>query len=236
VSEDRPAGPADPGAGAGRRVADDLREQILSGALGPGDRIRQEEVAARTGASRLPVREALRLLEAEGLLEHERHKGARVTLLDAHAVGVLYRMRERLEPLALAESLPHLGADALARMVAVQDRIEAGVEVEEFLALDRELHLTSYTGCRVATLTDSVTRLWNATQHYRRAFMLSGGPRRAWAVNAEHRLLLDAIARRDAVDAERVLAGHIRRTGVELEGHPEVVPGVGGQPPATPQT
>ena len=67
-----------------------------------------------------------------------------------------------------------------------------------------------------------VTRLWNSTQHYRRAFVGLSGPDRRWVVNAEHRLLLDAIARRDAVDAERCLSGHIRRTRVELAQHPEI--------------
>ena len=67
--------------GASARVAAHLRNLILRGELGPGDRIRQEEVAARFGASRLPVREALRMLEAEGLTEHEPNKGARVPRL-----------------------------------------------------------------------------------------------------------------------------------------------------------
>ena len=57
-----------------------------------------------------------------------------------------------------------------------------------------------------------VTRLWNSTQHYRRAFVALRGPGRMWVVNAEHRLILDAIERRDPTDAERYLSGHIRRT------------------------
>ncbi|MDQ1663222.1 MAG: hypothetical protein QOJ68_3202, partial [Blastococcus sp.] len=65
-----------PDAGAAARVAGYLREAILSGQIAPGEWIRQEEVAERLGASRLPVREALRILEAEGLAEHERHRGA----------------------------------------------------------------------------------------------------------------------------------------------------------------
>ena len=95
---------------ASERIAASLREAILSGEIAPGQWIRQEEVAARLGASRLPVREALRMLEAEGLTEHEANKGSRVPLLDRHEVDVVYQMRERLEPLALSESLPHLTA------------------------------------------------------------------------------------------------------------------------------
>src|SRR5215510_5383173 len=106
------------------RIAAHLRDAILNGEMPPGSRIRQEEIAVRLGASRLPVREALRMLEAEGLTEHERHKGARVTRLSMHEVDVIYRMRERLEPLALAESLPRLGDDDHARLADVQRRIE----------------------------------------------------------------------------------------------------------------
>lgn len=210
---------------ASARVASSLREAILSGEIGPGEWIRQEEIAERFGASRLPVREALRILEAEGLTEHEPNRGARVPRLDMHEVNVVYQMRERLEPLAVTESIANLTDADLRRLDEVQHRIEANGDVAEFLALDREFHLLSYTGCRIEQLTSMVTRLWNSTQHYRRAFVSLSGPERMWVVNAEHRLLLDALERRDAVDAERYLSGHIRRTRIELGRHPEVFDG-----------
>jgi DNA-binding GntR family transcriptional regulator len=204
------------------RIAAYLRGAILSGEIAPGQWIRQEDVAARLGASRLPVREALRLLEAEGLTEHAANKGSRVPLLDAHEVDVVYRMREALEPLALTESLPHLTDEQLAHLEEVQERIEADGDLTEFLVLDRAFHLGSYAGCPSERLVGTITRLWNATQHYRRAFMELGGTERRWIVHAEHRLLLDAIRRRDAVDGERYVTGHIRRTRIELAQHPEV--------------
>jgi DNA-binding GntR family transcriptional regulator len=210
------------GTATSARVAGYLRTAILGGDIPPGAWIRQEEVAARFGTSRLPVREALRILEAEGLTEHEPHKGARVPLLTQHEMDVIYQMRERLEPLALLESLPHLQEGELARLEEVQRRIEANEDVDEFLALDREFHLLTYSGCMIDQVTSMVTRLWNSTQHYRRAFVSLSGPGRWWVINAEHRLLLDAIERRDGVDAERHLTGHIRRTRIELDKHPEI--------------
>ncbi len=204
------------------RVASYLRDAILGGQLRPGDRIRQEEVAARFGASRLPVREALRILAAEGLTELEPHKGARVPRLTQHEVEVIYQMRERLEPLALAESLPRLTADDDEQLGKLQQRIEENDDLEKFLDLDREFHLLTYRGCPVEPLNSAVARLWNSTQHYRRSYVALGGQDRMWLVNAEHRLILDAVLRRDAVDGERYLAGHIRRTRVELSRHPEV--------------
>jgi DNA-binding GntR family transcriptional regulator len=221
--------PQDVGA-ASARVADYLRGAILSGEIGPGEWIRQEEVAERLGASRLPVREALRILEAEGLTEHERHRGARVPSLSMHEVDVIYRMREQLEQLAISESIPNLTDTDVRRLEEVQERIEAlpsedGAAVVTFLELDREFHLASYTGCRIDQLTGSVVRLWNSTAHHRREFVTLTGPGRKWVINAEHRLLLDAISRRDVVDAERFLAGHIRRTRIELSRHPELFEG-----------
>ena len=210
------------GTATSARVAGYLRDAILSGEIAPGERIRQEDVAARFGTSRLPVREALRMLEAEGLTEHEQNKGARVPHLQQHEVDVIYQMRERLEPLALTESLRLLDTATLDRLELVQREIEANQDVDAFLALDREFHLLTYSGCPIEQVTSIVTRLWNSTQHDRRAFVALGGQERRWVINAEHRLLLDAVVRGDAVDAERYLSGHIRRTRIELAKHPEI--------------
>jgi DNA-binding GntR family transcriptional regulator len=178
---------------ASARVADWLRRAILSGEIGPGEWIRQEEVAERLGSSRLPVSEALRILEAEGLTEHVRHRGARVPSLSMHEVDVIYRMPEQLEQLAIGESIPQLTAAEVRAMEQVQERIEANTDVATFLEFDREFHLISYTGCRIEQLTGTVVRLWNSTAHYRRAFVqLRSGPavgdqRRAPAATRRHR-------------------------------------------------
>jgi DNA-binding GntR family transcriptional regulator len=209
-------------AAASVRVADHLRRAILAGEITPGEWIRQEEIAERLGSSRLPVREALRILEAEGLTEHERHRGARVPSLSMHEVDVVYRMREQLEQLAIAESVPHLTTGDLRALSELQEQIEHNTDVGTFLELDREFHLRSYTGCAIEQLTSTVVRLWNSTAHYRREFVTLTGPGRRWVINAEHRLLLDALDRRDVVDAERCIAGHIRRTRIELGKHPEI--------------
>jgi DNA-binding GntR family transcriptional regulator len=207
---------------ATQRIASHLRSAILRGVIGPGERVRQEDIAQQLGASRLPVREALQMLAAEGLVEHEPNKGARVPWLSMHEVDVMYRMREQLEPLALAESLPSLASADFFRLDEIQEEIEASPDVERFLELDREFHLRTYSACGIEQLTSTVTRLWNSTQWYRRAFMQLTGPDRRWVVNAEHRLLLDAVERRDETDAGRFLAGHIRRTRIELGRHPEL--------------
>ena len=207
---------------ASERVAAYLREAILAGHIKPGERIRQEDIADRLGASRLPVREALRMLEAEGLTQLETNKGARVPLLEGREVDLLYQMRERLEPLALAESMPSLGQADLHGLGQLQSRIQDWPGVAEFIVLDREFHLLSYSRCDMEPLFTTVTRLWNSTQYYRRAYMVLAGAGRLWIVNSEHNLLLDALRRGDATDACLCLRGHIRRTRVELLRHPEI--------------
>jgi DNA-binding GntR family transcriptional regulator len=207
---------------ASHRAAEQLRSWILTSELPPGHRLRQEELAATIGASRVPVREALRILESEGLVTLKPNSGAWVAKLDMQECDAVYRVRERVEPLVLAESMPNLAAVDLHRLETVQAEIEKNSDWEHFLALDRELHLLAYQGCSIDTLNTMVRRFWNTTQHYRRAFMWVARADRMWVVNAEHRLLIDAIRGNDQERAGAILAGHIRATRVELLKHPEL--------------
>jgi DNA-binding GntR family transcriptional regulator len=178
-------------------------------------------LAERYGASRVPVREALRMLEAEGLVTLVANTGAWVSRISLAECEEMYQIRERIEPLLLRYNLPLLGADEVAGLERLADAMESA-DVEEFLALDRTFHLSCYRHAPTSVLADLVLQLWNRTQHYRRAFtrvFRSEGDR---SVHHEHHLLVAAIRRGDADEAERVLAGHIRRTRLELERHPEV--------------
>lgn len=207
---------------ASHRVAGALRQEIIKGELAPGTRIMQEELAARFGSSRLPIREALRILEAEGLVSLKSNSGAWVANLDFEECVNTYKIREQVEPLALAESIPHLTDADILRMWALQDEIELHESVDRFLFLDRELHKLTYSGCRIGTLTSMVERFWNTTQHYRRAYAELVGEKRFWVINAEHRLLVDAIERRDVDGAAMLIRYHIRHTRLELSRHQNV--------------
>lgn len=207
---------------ASQRVAEHLRTMILNGELTPGTRIRQEDVATRLGASRLPVREALRILASEGLAVLKSNSGAWVSKLDMNECEDVYKIRERVEPLALSESIPNLSADAIARMDEIEQEIENTTDVDRFLSLDRELHLTTYGGCKIEQLHAMAHRFWNTTQHYRRAYAHLIDTTGWQLIHSEHRLIIDAIKRAEVVDAERYLAGHIRRTRLALATHPEL--------------
>ncbi len=219
---EHPSGDPVPSTVASQRVADHLRTAILSGRLSPGSRIMQEEIAASLGSSRLPVREALRIMEAEGLVVLKPNSGAWVSKMDLTECEDTYKIRERLEPLALAESIPHLEAASIDRLEEIQDDIESNDDVDRFLTLDRELHLATYAGCRNAQLTTMIHRFWNTTQHYRRAYTRIADSTGRRLVNAEHRLIIAAVRQTDVPDAERFLAAHIRRTRLALVRHPEL--------------
>lgn len=207
---------------ASQRIADHVRSQILTGVLPPGTRIRQDELAAELGASRLPVREALRILHTGGLVTLESNRGAWVTRLDQDDCELSYEIRERLEPLLLRRSMAKMRPGDVAEIESVQVEIEACVDLEEFLVLDRRLHWATYRRAEGTELQAIIGRLWDTTHHYRRAFTYLAGMERRWIINAEHRLLLHAMKAGDVVEAERLLGMHIRRTRVELRHHPMV--------------
>lgn len=105
-------------------IASRLRDAIIDGRLPPGMAIRQETLAMHLGTSRIPVREALRKLETEGMLTLVPHSGARVARLDLVEHVELYRIREALEPLAIAESAPRLSDDQLQELRDIAALIE----------------------------------------------------------------------------------------------------------------
>jgi DNA-binding GntR family transcriptional regulator len=206
------------------RIASMLKEDILAGKYPPGVRLRQEDVAEQFGASRSPVREALRMLEADGLVNLVAHTGAWITQLSLAECEEMYQIRERIEPLLLRLSIPHLTKAKIDQLAELANQMEQNKEVELFLKLDREFHLLSYTGAETVLLGEMVARLWNTTQHYRRAYTRLLASEGFKPAHYEHHLLLSAILKNDVDDAERVLYGHIRRTRFELAQHPNVFP------------
>jgi DNA-binding GntR family transcriptional regulator len=204
------------------RVAAILREEILSGALAPGDRLRQEDIALRFGASRQPVRDALRLLEGDGLVTLVANSGAWVSKLSESECYEAYQVRERLEPLLISQSIPNLTDAQLQRLTELVQQIEKTSDIESFLRLDREFHLLSYAGAAPGMLREFVERIWNTTQHYRRAFAKLSSTGDSAVTHMEHKLILDGILRKDSVAAGQALESHIRRTRVTLAEHKEL--------------
>lgn len=212
------APPTQDGRFASGKVVEHLRGLILSGALPPGARIRQEEVAAELGSSRLPVREALQILRHQGLVRLRPNAGASVMPFDPAECDLIYRVREQVEPIVLAQSVPHLTEAQVAELGDLQARIAATRDVEEFLDLDRRFHLLTYAGCPMDSMIEMVERFWDTTQHYRRLYTRLLGPDDEgwWIADAEHRLMMAAIRGGDSAQAGHVLTGHVQRSRLRL--------------------
>lgn len=208
---------------ASQRVADILAERILSGELVPGARIKQDELAEELATSRIPVRDALRILEARGLVIIRANAGARVTTLTRRDLEVSYEIRERIEPLLLADSMPHLTGEDLADLRKVMERNQSAADVDEAIALEREFHWITYRRHSTPLLAQIVERVWDTTQSYRRAYMklamenTTAGAGRTHDI--EQQLLYDAVANKEVDTAQAVLVMHIRRTRAGLGRH-----------------
>jgi DNA-binding GntR family transcriptional regulator len=207
--------PIDP-RNAPEAIHDRLRAQILSGELAAGAELSQAQVAKHFGVSRGPVREALRLLQREGLIEAEVNHRARVTGLSLAEVEHVYALRVVNEALALAVSVPRLTTedlDELERLAGeIGDPTRRGFAAWE--AAHQRFHalLLNRSGDR---LERSLAQWAQYTERYRRVYLAdeSGG----WTLGAaEHAELARTCRAADPGAASRLLARHLSRAGLSL--------------------
>jgi DNA-binding GntR family transcriptional regulator len=200
------------------RIADEIRIAVLSGEMRPGTRIRQELLAAKFGASRIPVREALKQLENEGLVVLAPNRGAWIADVNSEESIEVYKIREVVEPLAIFESVPHMTDADVASLTQTVRELEQVTTVEEYIRLDRDFHLRTYARARMPLLRSMVERFWNSTQHFRRQFVQETLAKDGLPfVDPQHRLLVEAIGARDAETARAVVHLHIRRTRIQIQ-------------------
>jgi DNA-binding GntR family transcriptional regulator len=204
-------------------VASRLREQIAHGDLKPGAPIRQAAIAKQLGTSRIPVREALHRLESEGLVVLRPNSGARVAVLDFAECLEIYKVRERLEPLAIRESIDLLTDAQHETILQLAARLaELGDDHSAWLAGDRELHLACYAGIRDSRLIDTIVGYWNTTQQYRRALLQTFTDVDSEIVNAEHLLIVDTVVNGQSRSAEELIRIHVERSRLRLGDHREL--------------
>jgi DNA-binding GntR family transcriptional regulator len=189
-------------------VAAILREAIATGALKAGTALRQDELARRFGFSRMPIRDALRQLEAEGIVSIHPTRGAFVARMDGAEIGEIYAIRELLEVEALRLALPRLTAKDLADAASALDQIDAEPDVARWGALNHVFHLALYGPCGNARLLGLIEAQHNAADRYVR-ILLSNLDYRARS-QAEHRKILAACRKHDQDQALMGLARHLR--------------------------
>ncbi|MCL3883159.1 GntR family transcriptional regulator [Marivita sp. GX14005] len=185
------------------RLMDELREGVLN----PGDRLRETELAERLGVSRTPVREAIRQMEADGIVTHVPRQGASIRTLDYAEVMDLYEMRAVLEGTAARLAARAASDIEIAELIDMNHALaEKGSRPDAF-ALNRQFHAALLDAAKNRFLTRSITAL-------QKALMILGPttltePDRAERAVEEHRAVLSAIEARDGAAAEAAMRAHI---------------------------
>ncbi len=185
-----------------------LRERIASGDLAAGSRVRVEELANELEMSPTPVREALRLLQADGLVDYRAHYGIVVAEPAAEQIRELFRLRSVLEPLAIELAVPRLQPSALAALERAHEQQVEAVRSNKGRAIAKsnaDWHWILYDAAGSPLLSDFIRRLWQAFP-WRTMWALRG---RAELSLRQHAAMTRAIRKGDAERAARLLREHI---------------------------
>ena len=204
-------------------VADQIRTMILDHRFKPNEPLLQDKIAQELGTSRIPVREALRLLENEGLVVIRSHSSARVAQMDFAECVEIYKIRQRIEPLALQESIAHLSNAQIENVISLAESLAAPDSIGAvWLERDRLFHLGTYAGITSPRLLNLITNYWNSTQHYRRAVVSTFTELDHQIAFCEHTLLVDAVKTQNADVGEDILRIHLARAGRRLSNNSEL--------------
>ena len=189
-----------------------LRQAIASGVLLPGEQVRQDALAERFGVSRVPLREALKILEGEGQVTYHPHRGYFVAELDLSDLREVYRIRDLLESDAITVAVSQIGADDLAETEAAMLEVERAAAADDLPAMveaNRRFHFVLVEAARMPRLSRLVRILWDATDAYRTRYYADAHHRES--VIVEHREIIDAVRAGDAATAVAVLRRHRER-------------------------
>jgi len=193
---------------ATERTIDAVRELVVREELAGGTQIRQEEVAARLGVSRSPLREALRALEAEGLVHHAANRGYFVTRLNAGELRQVYLMRRLLETEVLRSARVPDDA-AVAGLEGLNEDVRAAAARRTpagMLSANRGFHDALFSLSPLDLVVAQVRRLWNLSQPYQATYLWLPGTRDR--VVAEHEAMIEALRRGDRRALVRLADGH----------------------------
>ncbi|MFD0743084.1 GntR family transcriptional regulator [Phytohabitans flavus] len=200
------------------RIAAELRRMISEGELPRGSRIQQDVLAAMFDTSITPVREALRLLEAEGVLVGEPHKGVRVADADFEQVKTVYLMRRLLEPYAMQRAARRLSPrdiDLAERLAEEMEQAAAEGDRARLNATNYRFHFLFYANCGNEGLTNEIEQLW---QKFPWDVLQVVGDR-AEETSNEHRSMLAAARLGDGAALAKATEWHLGRSFLALARH-----------------
>lgn len=192
------------------RIGRVLAERIIAGALKPGERLRQDHVAAEFGTSHVPVREAFRRLEAQGLAVGLPRRGVRVAAFDPASLREVAEMRAVLEALALRHAAANLTAAVLARAEKAIAAGEAASDLAAWEAANRRFHHLILAPCRMPRLLAAIEDLQDAS-----ARLIFSAWRQEWEgrTDRDHRAILAALRAGEPAEAADLLSSHVRWSG-----------------------
>lgn len=191
-------------------VAEALRTAILNGSFADGEELNQVELAEFFNVSRVPIREALRRLQAEGLISAEAHRRAVVQGLTPERIEEIFAARALLESYLLEKAAVNLTAADMERLHAACKRMDKVKNHDGWLAANRDFHLALWEASTDVTVQHLVEQLTGQVERYLRR---SGGFDRAGDANREHRAILDALEAGEVDEAVALLREHIASTG-----------------------
>ncbi|MGW5746798.1 GntR family transcriptional regulator [Amycolatopsis sp. NPDC003861] len=203
-------------------VADRIRQDVASGELRPGELIKQTVLAKRYGVSPTPVREALRLLEADGVVTYSPHRGASVREMTPDSAQDLYRLRAATEAVAAAMAVERMTPAGLAAVQEKYDRLDEAVgsgtaSAAELSVLNKEFHFALYQQSSPLVL-QYVEALW--VRFIPSATIWTED--HAHALQRDHRQILDAVIRGDAARAAELTSDHIMHAAAIREQEPDL--------------
>jgi DNA-binding GntR family transcriptional regulator len=191
-------------------LADALRQEIADGRLAPGEALRQEELATRFGISRIPVREALRTLQAEGLVNYSPNRGATVAVVSDAEIQEMLEVRIALECHALRLAVPNAADADIAHARGILQDYDAAPDADAWSAMNWSFHWTLYQPCDCRRLLDAIERNFKHFNSAARTKIsaLAGKER----PQREHHKLLALVGKGRVDDAVALLEQHIRDT------------------------
>src|SRR5215467_12062777 len=200
-------------------VADKLRDQIIRGEMAEGTQLRQDAIAAQYQVSRIPVREALRQLDAEGLIAIVPNRGAIVPALSPNDIGELFSIRALLEPEVLKLSIPHLTEEDFAEAGAVLRKYVSELRKQEHVSawgrLNWQFHSILYSRANQPRFMAIIRNVNNSGERYTRLQLyLTHGVKRA---NEEHHQILELCKESNITAACELLRVHILHAGDSLK-------------------
>lgn len=194
------------------RALIEVRAMLLNGELLPGEKVHQADLAAQLNISRIPLREALSMLAAEGVLTHRRNSGYQVSRFSSEDLSELYLMRRLLETeLIRTASLGEGMAEAMTALNEQIREIDPAIAPDRYQQLNEELHFLIFESSPLRLVKEEVARLWYRSSFYRSLYLheASTGLR----VVSEHEEMIEAVREGDV---ERLIQiSDLHRQGTE---------------------